>query len=80
MPSAPKKGLSPSSKKKPTASPEEQALLIKQRRDVIEKRLLRLQSKIEKDQALLLKYTLPPIEISSGSNGPSSQLLELSDE
>jgi hypothetical protein len=55
MPSAPKKS-SPS--KKTTLSPEEQALLIKTRREVVEKRLLRLEAKIAKDRALLQKYTI----------------------
>jgi hypothetical protein len=58
MPSAPKKTTVP--KKKPALSPEEQALLVKQRREAIEKRLLRLQAKIDKDRALLLKYTIAP--------------------
>jgi hypothetical protein len=56
MPSAPKKS-SPS--KKTTLSPEEQAILIKTRREVVEKRLLRLEAKIAKDRALLQKYTVP---------------------
>lgn len=72
MPSAPKKttaatntatatggGGSVAGKKKPTLSLEEQALVVKQRREAIEKRLLRLQAKIEKDRALLQKYTVP---------------------
>jgi hypothetical protein len=60
MPSAIKKTTTTTTpKKKPTLSPEEQALAIKQRREAIEKRLLRLQSKIDKDRALLKKYTLP---------------------
>jgi hypothetical protein len=69
MPSAPKKSSSSSSKKKSlTLSQEEQVLLISQRRDVIEKRIQRLQSKIIKDQALLEKYTQPSTECSSGSD------------
>ncbi len=71
MPSAPKKtttatntaaatgGGPVAGKKKLTLSPEEQALVVKQRREAIEKRLLRLQAKIEKDRALLQKYTAP---------------------
>jgi hypothetical protein len=57
MPSAPKKTAVP---KKSALSPEEQALLVKQRREAIETRLLRLQAKIDKDRALLLKYTVAP--------------------
>lgn len=57
MTSAPKKTTP--TKKKSTLSPEEHALLMKQRREVIEKRLLRLQAKVDKDRALLLKYALP---------------------
>jgi hypothetical protein len=56
MPSAPKK---PSSKKT-TLSPEEHTLLLKTRREAIEKRIIRNQGKIDKDSALLKKYT--PIE------------------
>jgi hypothetical protein len=58
MPSAPKKTTP--TKKKSTLSPEEHALLMAQRREAVEKRLLRLQAKIDKDRALLLKYALPP--------------------
>lgn len=59
MPSAPKKSPATpgTAKKKPTLSPEAQALAVKQRRESIEKRLLRLQAKIDKDRALLQKYT-----------------------
>lgn len=53
MPSAPKK----SSPKKTTLSPEEHALLQKTRREAIEQRIIRNQSKIDKDTALLKKYT-----------------------
>jgi hypothetical protein len=60
MPSAPKK-----TSKKTTLTPEEHALVLQTRREVIEKRLLRLQAKIEKDTALLQKYT-PPTECSCG--------------
>jgi hypothetical protein len=56
MPSAPKKS-SPS--KKTALSPEELAVLIKTRREVVEQRLLRLEAKIAKDRALLQKYTVP---------------------
>jgi hypothetical protein len=64
MPSAPKntspsKKTSSSSSKK-TLSPEEQALLFKTRREAIEKRLERLHAKMEKDQALLIKYSIIP--------------------
>jgi hypothetical protein len=71
MPSAIKKTTTTTTtpKKKPTLSPEEQALAIKQRREAIEKRLLRLQSKIDKDRALLKKYTLPP-------SAPQCELVE----
>jgi len=55
MTSAPKK----TAPKKSTLSPEEHALLMKQRREAIENRLLRLQAKVDKDRALLLKYALP---------------------
>jgi hypothetical protein len=65
MPSAPKKTTA--TKKKTTLSTEEHALLMTQRREAIEKRLLRLQAKIDKDRALLLKYTLPPQPIGMGS-------------
>jgi hypothetical protein len=58
MPSTPKK----SSNKKTQLSPDEQALLIMQRREVIEKRLLRLESKIAKDRVLLQKYIVTPKE------------------
>jgi hypothetical protein len=57
MPSAPPKKSSTS--KKTTLSPEEQAVLIMTRREVVEKRLLRLEAKIAKDRALLQKYTVP---------------------
>ena len=63
MPSAPKK--TSSSSKKTTLTPEEHALVLKTRREVIEKRLLRLQAKIDKDKALLQKYT-PQAEWSCG--------------
>jgi hypothetical protein len=55
MPSAPKKSCT----KKTPLSPEEQALVIQQRREAIEMRLLKLEAKIAKDRALLLKYTTP---------------------
>ena len=61
MPSAPKKAPTP--KKNSTLSVEEQTLIIKKRREVIEQRLVRLQAKIDKDRALLQKYTaavVPP--------------------
>jgi hypothetical protein len=58
MPSAPKK----SSNKKTQLSPDEQTLLNMQRREAIEKRLLRLESKIAKDRVLLQKYTITPQE------------------
>jgi len=60
MPSAPKK----TSSSKKTLSPEEHTLLLKTRREAIEQRLLRLQAKIDKDMALLKKYT-PPEETES---------------
>ena len=63
---------SSSSKKKLSLSHEEQVLLIKQRREVIEQRIVRLQSKIAKDQALLHKYTQPTSEGSSGSDDAPS--------
>jgi hypothetical protein len=68
MPSAPKK----SSACKKTLSPEEQDLLFKSRREAIEKRLVRLHAKIEKDQALLKKYILP--------SPPSSSSDEIAEE
>jgi hypothetical protein len=54
MPSSPKKS---STTKKSPLSAEEQTLLLKQRRDAIEKRIVRLEAKIAKDKALLQKYT-----------------------
>lgn len=41
-----------SAKKAPKVTPE----ILKQRRDTIEKRILRLESKLNKDRALLLRY------------------------
>ena len=62
MPSTPKKTTTTTTttatKKK--LSPEDQALIVKQRREAIEKRLLRLQAKIDKDRALLQKYAVQP--------------------
>jgi hypothetical protein len=67
MPSAPKK-----TSKKTTLTPEEHALVLQTRREVIEKRLLRLQAKIDKDRALLQKYT-PQAEWSCGSDEHSCE-------
>jgi hypothetical protein len=63
MPSAPKK----TTKKNAALSPEEHALLLKTRREAIEKRLLLLQSKMEKDRALLKKYA--PLEEDESVSG-----------
>ena len=74
MPSAPKKTTA--TKKKQTLSPEEHALLMTQRREAIEKRLLRLQAKVDKDRALLLKYALPPPQPPIGESEESETAVE----
>jgi hypothetical protein len=74
MPSTPKKTTTTTTtttKKK--LSPEDQALVVKQRKEAIEKRMLRLQAKIDKDRALLQKYAVVEMVQEESSEGGEGQ-------
>ena len=47
----------PPSKKKSAAANKLNPAVVKQRRETIEKRILKLEGKLNKDRALLLRYT-----------------------
>ena len=62
-----------SSDKKKTATKKIDPEILKQRREVIEKRILRLESKLNKDRALLVQYADKPESSESFTDEPKQE-------